>query len=222
MIMRIGHRGAAGHEPENTLRSIERAIELGVDFVEMDVQLTRDGHLVILHDKRVDRTTNGRGYVSQMSLAEVQALDAGKGEKIPTLNDVLRLASQRVGLMIEIITPGIADQVVELVGERYEGTVIYASFLHAEVAAVRRRLPNAATLALIEGVPIRPTDFAKDAGVTHVGVSIDSITADFVAALKRESYKVFVYTVNDPRDISWLWSLKVDGVISDYPERLNG
>ena len=83
--MRIGHRGAAGHEPENTLRSIERAIELGVDFVEMDVQLTRDGHLVILHDKRVDRTTNGRGYVSQMSLAEVQALDAGKGEKIPTV-----------------------------------------------------------------------------------------------------------------------------------------
>ena len=220
MIMRIGHRGAAGHEPENTLRSIERAIEFGADFVEVDVQLTRDGHIVLLHDKRVDRTTNGCGYVSEMLLADVQALDAGKGERIPTLKDVLQLTSGRIGVMIELITPGIADQLVDLVREKFDGMVIYASFLHAEVAAVRRLEPDALTLALIEAVPIRPTEFAKDVSVTHVGLSIDSITPDFVAAFKRENFKVFVYTVNDPRDILWLRSLKVDGIISDYPERL--
>jgi glycerophosphoryl diester phosphodiesterase len=220
MIMRIGHRGAAGHEPENTLRSFERAIALGVDLVEFDVQLTSDGHLVLMHDKRVDRTTNGRGYLSDMTLAELQALDAGKGEKIPTLKDVLRLTSHRVGLMLEIITPGIAEQIVRAVEESYEGQVIYASFLHAEVAEVKRLSPDASTLALIEAVPVRPTDFAKDANVTHVGLSVDSTTSHFVSALHEEGFKVFIYTVNDPRDIFRLRSLNVDGLISDYPERL--
>lgn len=216
----IGHRGAAGHEPENTLRSFARAIELGADLVEMDVQLTRDGRLVIMHDKRVDRTTTGRGYVAEMTLDELRTLDAGKGERVPTLEEVAELASGRVGLMVEIITPGIARRVVEALGGGFRGQVIYASFLHAEVAEVRRAEPRAETLALIEAVPVRPTDFARDAAVTHVGLSLDSVTQDFVSALKGDGYKVFVYTANDPRDVRRLRSLEVDGIISDYPERL--
>lgn len=220
MIMRIGHRGAAGHEPENTLRSIERAIEIGADLAEVDVQATRDGHLVLLHDKRVDRTTNGTGYLSDMSLEEIRSLDAGKGERIPTLEEVVKLASGKIGLMLEIITPGIAEPMVELVHDTFQGPVIYASFLHAEMVSVRRRLPSAETLALIEAVPVRPTDFARDAGVTHVGLSVDSITTDFINSLKVTGFKLFAYTANDPRDIAWLRKLDVDGIISDYPERL--
>jgi glycerophosphoryl diester phosphodiesterase len=220
MTIRIGHRGAAGHEPENTLRSIDRAIEVGADLAEVDIQITRDGHLVLLHDKRVDRTTNGSGYLCEMSLEEVQSLDAGKGEHIPTLEHVLMFASGRIGLMLEIITPGIAGPVVKLVHQAFKGTVIYASFLHAEMVNVRRLSPDAATLALIEAVPFRPTAFARDAGVTHVGLAIDSITSDFISSLKEEGLKVFAYTANDPRDISWLRRLNVDGIISDYPERL--
>jgi glycerophosphoryl diester phosphodiesterase len=88
------------------------------------------------------------------------------------------------------------------------------------VAEVRRLVPGAATLALIEAVPVHPTGFAKEAGVTHVGIAIDSTTEEFVAALQRDGFKVFVYTANDPRDISWLRNLKADGIVSDYPERL--
>lgn len=216
----IGHRGAAGHEPENTLRSFARAIELGADLVEMDVQLTRDGRLVVMHDKRVDRTTTGTGYVAEMSLDELRRLDAGKGERVPTLEEVAELASGRVGMMVEIITPGIARRVVEAVGEGFRGQLVYASFLHAEVAEVRRVAPRAETLALIEAVPVRPTNFARDAAVTHVGISLDSVTEDFIRALREDLYKVFVYTANDPRDVRRLQNLGVDGIISDYPELL--
>lgn len=219
-MLRIGHRGAAGYEPENTLRSIERAITLGVDFIELDVQRTRDGYLVLLHDKRVDQTTNGSGYLADLSLAEVGKLDAGKGERVPTLQEALRFTSGRVGLMLEIITPGIAEQLCGVVHDEYEGTVIYASFLHAEVLQVRRLLPDARTLALIEGIPVHPTGFAEDAGVTHVGLAIDSLTDDFVGALQQGGYEVFAYTANDPRDIGWLRQLQINGIISDYPDRV--
>ena len=220
MPLRIGHRGAAGHEPENTLRSIERAIDLGVDLVEIDLQTTRDGYIVVAHDKRVDRTTDGTGYVTRMSLAELRRFDAGKGERIPTLQEVLDLTTGRVGLMLEFITPRIAEKVVDLVRQNFSGEVIYASFLHAEVASVRRLSPAASTLALLEGIPVRPTAFAKDAEVTHVGLSMESITESFVSQLREDGLQVFVYTANDPRDIRWLREMEVDGIISDYPERI--
>jgi glycerophosphoryl diester phosphodiesterase len=92
-VLRIGHRGAAGYAPENTLASIEKAISFGLDFVEVDVQRTNDGHLVILHDERVDRTTNGTGLVSEMPLRSLRKLDAGAGQGIPTLGEVLQTAS---------------------------------------------------------------------------------------------------------------------------------
>src|SRR5688500_14404877 len=91
LFLRIGHRGAAGTESENTLRSFRRAIELGVDMIEFDVQATRDDHLVVLHDKRVDRTTSGRGLISELTIDEVRALDAGHGERVPLLSEVLEL-----------------------------------------------------------------------------------------------------------------------------------
>jgi glycerophosphoryl diester phosphodiesterase len=221
VTLRIGHRGAAGHAPENTLASIRTAIALGVDLVELDVQRTADDELVIMHDKRVDRTTGGRGYVSQMKLDELRRLDAGGGERIPTVHEVLEAARGRTGLMLEIVSPGIGDELHAMVSRSgFGGAVIYASFLHSEVAAIRRIDSNAQTLALIEAVPVDATAFARDARVTHVGLSVDSVTPDFVQALQSDGFKVFVYTVNDRRDIDWLKSLRVDGLISDFPERL--
>ena len=101
-VLRIGHRGAAGHAPENTLASIEKAIALGADLVELDVQRTRDGYLVIIHDKTVDRTTDGTGSVSRMTLATLRTLHAGDGQRVPTLEEALQVANGRVGLIPEI------------------------------------------------------------------------------------------------------------------------
>jgi glycerophosphoryl diester phosphodiesterase len=96
MVLRIGHRGAAGHEPENTLHSFEAAVQLGADMVEFDVHVCGSGELVAIHDETVDRTTDGSGAVARMNLRELKALDAGKGEKIPTLREVFFLLRGRV------------------------------------------------------------------------------------------------------------------------------
>src|SRR6266511_3945699 len=98
----VGHRGAAGLEPENTLRAFRRGIELGVDYVECDVHLTRDGHLAVIHDETVDRTTDGHGPVAGFSLEELRRLDAGQGERIPTLEEVLATTRGHVRLLIEL------------------------------------------------------------------------------------------------------------------------
>jgi glycerophosphoryl diester phosphodiesterase len=101
-VLRIGHRGAAGHAPENTVAAIRKGIALGVDFVEIDVRRTSNGGLVVLHDETVNRTTNGKGRVDRLSLQEVKKFNAGNGEHIPTLEEVLKVATGVAGLMLEL------------------------------------------------------------------------------------------------------------------------
>ena len=133
-VLRIGHRGAAGHAPENTLTAIRKGIALGVNFVEVDVRRTADGVLVVLHDATVNRTTNGKGRVDRLSLQQVKQLNAGDGEHIPTLEEVLRAAAGKTGLMLELKTRGTARQAAETVHQAgFSNSVIYASFLHDEV-----------------------------------------------------------------------------------------
>ena len=98
-VLKIGHRGAAGHAPENTLAAVQKGIALGVDFVEIDVRRTADGALVALHDSTVNRTTNGKGRVDALSLRKLRAFDAGQGERIPTVEEVLTRAAGHAGLM---------------------------------------------------------------------------------------------------------------------------
>lgn len=222
MRLKIGHRGAAGYEPENTLRSIERAIDLGADLVEVDVQKTADNHLVIMHDKHVNRTTNGTGAIAELTSMQLSLLDAGRGERIPSLEDVLRVASGRIGVVIEIITPGIARDVLSI-GRRFSvDPLIFASFHHDELLTIREEEPDALTLALIEGVPVDRVGFVRDAKVTHVGVSRDSITPSFIDTLRNEGVAVFVYTANEHYEIEALSDLPIQGVLSDFPDRLNG
>jgi len=118
-MLRIGHRGAAGHAPENTLLSIQKAIEIGVDIVEVDVRRTRDGELVLLHDQRVNRTTNGRGHIGDLSFEEARRLDAGSGQAIPSLREALELVRGSVQLMIELKEPGIVPEVMNLIEDSH-------------------------------------------------------------------------------------------------------
>jgi glycerophosphoryl diester phosphodiesterase len=220
-MLRIGHRGAAGHAPENTLLSIQKAIELGVDMVEVDVRRTRDGELVLLHDQRVNRTTNGRGRIGDLSFEEVRRLDAGLGEAIPSLREALDLVRGSVQLMIELKEPGIVPEVMDLIEDCHSSQeVILASFHHLALIEVRRLQSTARTLALIDRVPAS-LDFAKDAEVTHAGVSVGSVTEKFVSSVHRANYQLFVYTVNEERDIRRMSELSVDGIISDYPDRIS-
>lgn len=221
MIFRIGHRGARGHAPENTLAAIECAIALHAHLVEFDVQTTRDGQLVLLHDATLDRTTNGHGPVAEHLWSDVQRLTAGNGQPVPLLADALWAASARIGVMIEIKAEGTARQICRTVHDvQFSGPVVYASYLHHELLDVRRMEPQAQTLALIEAMPVNRTAFATEAQVTHVGVAFDVLTPSFLAALHDRSLRVFVYTVNELADIQRAKAMGVDGIVSDYPERL--
>ena len=117
MHLKIGHRGAPGYEPENTLRSFEKAISMGVDMVELDVHKCKSGELVVIHDKKVNRTTNKKGFVKNKNLQQLKTLDAGKKEKIPTLKEVLDFINKRVKINIELKGPKTTEAVLKLIEE---------------------------------------------------------------------------------------------------------
>lgn len=220
-MLAVGHRGAAGHAPENTLAAVECAIALKADFVEVDVQKTSDGALVLMHDKCVDRTTNGKGRLSEMPLEALRRLDAGSGQKIPLLGELLEAANGRVGLILETITPGIGPFVSKFVtGFRFQSPVIFASFLHADLLRIREQSSDALTMALLEGIPVVPAGFALDAKATHVGLGLDSATPDFVEELHGYGLQVYVYTADNQNQIDLAKGLNVDGIISNFPDRI--
>lgn len=219
--LRIGHRGAAGHAPENTLAALERAIGLGVDLVEFDVRRSSDGALVLVHDGTVDRTTTGQGSVASLPLSVLRGLDAGGGERIPLLEEALACLNGRSGAMIELKVRGIATDVYATVkAVHFQGMVIYASFFHEELRRVRTVMPDALTLALLEGTPVHSAAFAIGANPTHVGLALNAVTPALVQALQLQGLTVFVYTVDEPDDIARMKGMGVDGIISNFPDRL--
>jgi glycerophosphoryl diester phosphodiesterase len=220
-VLRIGQRGAAGHAPEYTLAAIQKGIALGVDFVEIDVRRTADGALVVLHDETVNRTTNGKGRADRLSLQEIKKFNAGNGKNIPTLDEVLKVAAGEAGLMLELKVKGVAQQVVEAVrGAGFRDPVIYASFLHDELTHVRTVDPEASLMVLFGRLPQAPVARAIEHGPSHVGLRHDTATRRLVDAFHRTGLLVFVYTADSPGDIQHALSVGVEGVISNFPERI--
>ncbi|MGQ0556236.1 MAG: glycerophosphodiester phosphodiesterase [Nitrospiraceae bacterium] len=218
-ILRIGHRGACGYRPENTLASIEHAITLGCHFTEADVRRTADGALVLLHDEQVNRTTNGRGHIAELALEDAQQLDAGSGQKIPTLEETLAMASGRIGLILELKVPGLTyDTCATVRGSGFNGSVIYASFLHEELQHVRRIDPKAQTLALFKRLPDDLVATAISLQATHVGIRINAVTKPLVHRLHDACLLVFVYAIDKPAAMKRMKMLGVDGIISDFPD----
>jgi glycerophosphoryl diester phosphodiesterase len=215
--LRIGHRGAAGHVLENTLGSIEKAIELGVDYVEIDLRLTRDSHVAVLHDATVDRTTSGYGRIKDLTLAQVKRIKTKDGQHVPTLEEVLKFTDGRVGLMLELKVRGLAKPVAEIVQRSdFSCPVIYASFHHKELSRLREFLPSATIMPLISRGRIAPRIPAK-LDAHHVGIRLDRAVKPVVEFLHAAGIQVFVFTVNDTDDIARMSVIEVDGVISDMP-----
>jgi glycerophosphoryl diester phosphodiesterase len=202
---------------ENTLGSIEKAIELGVDYVEIDLRLTRDGHVVILHDATVDRTTNDHGRIKDLTLAQVQRIKTKDGQHVPTLEEVLKLTDGRVGLMLELKIRGLAKPVTESVERSgFSSPVIYASFHHKELSRVRELTPSATIMPLISRGRIAPRIPAK-LSAHHVGIRFDRVGKPVVESLHVAGIHVFVFTVNDANDVARMRDIGIDGIISDMP-----
>src|SRR5579862_1813792 len=160
-MLKIAHRGASGYAPENTLASIKKALELGVDAIEFDVQLSKDGAVVLMHDLWLMRTTKRFGFVSHKTLKELNQLDAGKGEKIPTLEEVLDLVNRKVKVNIELKGKGTALPVSKIVSTyiqkkkwNYDDFFI-SSFHHQELREFKKLLPQVKIGALIIGIIVR-------------------------------------------------------------------
>jgi len=221
----IGHRGAMGYAPENTLKSFKKALELNVDMVELDVYRCKTGELVVIHDDRLERTTNGIGYVEDKTFIELRKLDAGEGEKIPLLTEVLDFIDKRVPINIELKGINTAEGVAEVIREHiirgwsYDDFLV-SSFNHHELSHIKQILPEIQIGALLIGLPITYAQFAQDLHAYSLNISIEFINQDFVNDAHTRGLKVYVFTVNHPEDMNRLRVLGVDGVFSNVPDKL--
>jgi glycerophosphoryl diester phosphodiesterase len=218
--MIMGHRGAAALEPENTLRSVSRAIEIGADAVEIDVRLTRDGELAVIHDATVDRTTDGSGPVRAFSLGELKALDAGKGERVPTLQEVLDLVGNRVTIVVELKEEGTEKKVVELLRKnRLEENAYVISFWHSAVLAAKKMYSRIRTGVLLVGCPV-DAGVATRAQADAVVMRYSFVNQDFVLTAHQEGLKVFVWNIDDRSLLRPFVEMRVDGIASNDPRVL--
>lgn len=217
----IGHRGAAFYEPENTLRSIKKAIEFGVDFVEIDVHLSKDKKIVVIHDDKVDRTTNGRGYVLEFNLADLKKLDAGKGEKIPTLQEVIYLAKDKVNLIIELKCPGITKPVTDIINKNdIEKNVYVISFWHDMVKEIKAINKNIKTGVLFVGNPIDANKLALNANADMLDLNFKFLTKKLVTEAHNAGLEVFTWNVDDKGYIKQVTDTGVDAIGSNKPDLL--
>lgn len=221
----IGHRGASGYEPENTLRSFERAISQGASWVECDVWRVED-ELIVLHDEDLARTTSGTGRVTRRSLSYVRSLDAGRGARVPTLGEVMELVRGRVGLNIELKGPGTAEPVVRMLRDPawasflQDGRILLSSFRHRELDVVRgldARLPVA---PLFHRRDLRLFATARRLRAKSVNIAAPLASPRLVRRCHERGLEVWVYTVNQASFAMRLETMGVDAVFTDYPDRI--
>lgn len=220
MVLRIGHRGAAGHAPENTLKSFLKAVELGCDMTELDVHVCGSGEVVVIHDEEVFRTTDGNGFVSQMSLEQLKALDAGEGEKIPTLEEVLSILKGRIKLNIELKgkgTPIPVHRIVENSGWSPDD-LLFTSFDWNMLEDYQELDPEVRLGPLAHENIFHAARFATKIDAYCVNPLHYLCRKTFIDKTHKKGLKIFPWTVNDPADIEKMKDFEVNGLISDFPD----
>ena len=229
----VAHRGASAYEPENTLRAFRRAIELGADMSELDVHLSRDGHVVVMHNAQVDATTNGRGAIRDMTLRELKRLDAGGGEPIPTLQEAVDLVRGANGLYIELKGEGTPSAVADLLRANEfvrREQVIVGSFSAPRVRELKELAPEIATSLLVG--PVFPAAelvaMTRAAGADYVHLCWERrdprphtlLTPDLLRALRSAGLGIVLWHEERPEELSALRTLHVDAICSNAPDLL--
>ncbi|MEM3637807.1 MAG: glycerophosphodiester phosphodiesterase family protein [Conexivisphaerales archaeon] len=219
MVSVIGHRGAAGYEPENTFRSFELAIKMGVQYVETDIRVTKDNHLVLIHDRNVSRTTNGFGNVDEMTLEQLKRLDAGKGERIPTLQEALDEFSSLVGFVLEVKVPGTENSIAKMViNKRTEASTYIVSFYHRSILRIKRNYPKIKCGIIYSCDPINHIALASASMADTLVPNYNYVTKRLVSDVHKTHLEIHTWTVNSEEIAKNLILLGVDGITSDYPD----
>ena len=225
-VLVIGHRGAKGHAPENTISSIKKAIELGVDGIEIDVFRCASGELVVFHDKLVDKLTDGKGYIEEISLDSIKKLNVIGDEKIPTLNEVLDLIDGKVFLNIELKGPNTSFLTHQLLNEYFNSTnwsrnkVFISSFDWNELRAFYQLNKDVRIAVLTDDDPLDAIPIAKDLEAFAINPNYKLLTESNVSKIKSENILIYTWTVNNIKDINKVKRLGVDAIISDFPEKI--
>ena len=235
MTINYAHRGASAYYPENTILSFQKAIEMGCTGIETDVQLTKDGVLVLIHDEMVNRTTNGMGFVKDYTYSELTRLDAGSwmgeefaGIKIPTAEQLIYLTSGKdIMLNFEIkngviMYEDIEQKLIDLINShRIKHKVILSSFNHYSIAKCNKLCKGINTgLLYMEGL-YKPHNYAKTVGANALHPYFYAINEEIVKEAKKHKLKVNVFTVDDEEYMKAFLDMKVDGIITNYPDKLH-
>jgi glycerophosphoryl diester phosphodiesterase len=224
-ILRIGHRGAKGHLAENTLESIKKALSLGVDGIEIDVHRCASGQLVVFHDFTLDRMTNTSGEVSKYTLNQLKRVEVKGHCQIPTLSEVLTFVNNKCLLNIELKGHDTAEEASRLItffvekkGWEYKN-ILVSSFQKNLLETVHKTNPNIPLGVITDTNLDEAVNFAKTIHAVSIHPDYTMLTQEIVEKLK-EDFKVFTFTVNNLKPIKRIKSYGVDGIISDFPERL--
>ena len=225
-LLVIGHRGARGHLAENTLPSIAKALELGVDGIEIDVFRCASEELVVFHDQTLEKLTNATGYIEQLDLDSIRNIEVLNGFTIPTLEEVLNLINGRVMLNIELKgsqTAILTDQMLQTFFEKETWSaekILISSFDWEELKLfyeVNQKVPIA---ILTEDDPLDALPIAKELNAVAINPNYKSLNKENLTKIHKKGLKIYPWTVNQPEEISALLALGVDGIITDFPERV--
>jgi glycerophosphoryl diester phosphodiesterase len=220
-MLKVGHRGARAYEPENTLRSFKKALELGVNAVELDVRLTKDGEIVVIHDPDVDRTTNGKGLVNQLTRKEIKQLKTEKDQQIPTLEEALDFLDKKVKVLIELKETGFEAKVLKTVQKKeLEDNVVIVSFLEDALRKVRE-LNEKVETGLIYTKHKNPVKAAVDLKASYLLTLYRFTHTADVQKAHQNGLKVIVWTINKPEEVAEYVKKDVDGITSDRPDILS-
>lgn len=225
-MLTIGHRGAKGHVTENTLASFAKAIELGVEGIELDVHVCASGELVVFHDVTLDRLTNGTGELTKFILTELKALEVVGGHTIPTLDEVLDLVDRQCFVNIEMKGRHTAQSVSETIEKYIAGRgwnytdFIVSSFQYEELKTMSTLNPNIPLGVLTEASVHQAWEWADAFNAMALHPHFTLLTESNVTKAHQAGYKIYTWTVNEPADIARMKALGVDGIITDFPDRI--
>ena len=216
--MIVGHRGAAGYAPENTLLSFQKAIELGCRAVEMDVHLSKDGEAVIIHDAKVDRVTDGKGKVRKMTLAQLRQLVLPLNQHIPTLQEAIDLCRGRTKMFIELKAKGTPERVAQLAAaNKIENEVVILSFKVGLLKRIKKLDPRLRVGLLFYRKPLRLWGLIRKVGINYLGPRLSAAKAKLINKAHKLHRRVYVYGVKDPSSQAKMKRWKVDAVCTDFP-----
>jgi glycerophosphoryl diester phosphodiesterase len=225
-ILKIAHRGARGYEPENTLKAFQRALDLHADGIELDVHLSSDGHIIVIHDETIDRTTNGKGFVNTLSLQELKEFRIENKLQIPTLPEVFDLVNQQCFINIELKAQGTADAVVALI-ELYvsEKNWNYNSFIVSsfEWDFLQRisDLNSEISIGVLTETDIDSAiTFAESIKAKAIHPDFNLLNKENAIQIKEKGFQIFPWTINEKEDIARIKTYNINGIISDFPDRI--